>query len=455
MKHMSLSALAAVGVLAGMTAANAADLGGNCCADLEERIAELEATTARKGNRKVSLTVSGWVSQQVTVWDDGVRTKAYVGDIGATISSNVRFTGSAQINSDWSAGYVLHLEARGNEPLAHDNSNVSQDGGVQTLQSFWFVKSNSLGKLSVGKQSSAGDNVAILPDGSGSLLQSLYVLYENNGFNIRNSAGGLTNQHWGDLATCPGLQLGVAADCDGVPNNNVRYDTPVFGGFSASASWGESDIWAVAGRYAGEHSGFKLSGAIGYVETTNTTTSITNPAYPGYFGGGPGLRVSGGSLQLGGYIEHVATGLFFYGAYGKDYNTRVSSWSGKPDGDNFYLKAGIRQKWSPLGHTVLYGLYGENNNKQSIADWDAGITSSNISQWSLGIVQEIDAAAMSMWFVYNNFSASVNCDATRNNGSNEGGCASGYGAGKGLTLGGGRTNFDDFQSFKAGALINF
>lgn len=39
----------------------AADLGGNCCADLEERIAELEATTARKGNRKVSLTSHGWV----------------------------------------------------------------------------------------------------------------------------------------------------------------------------------------------------------------------------------------------------------------------------------------------------------------------------------------------------------------------------------------------------------
>ena len=43
----------------------AADLGGNCCADLEERIAELEATTARKGNRKVSLTIYGWVAQQV------------------------------------------------------------------------------------------------------------------------------------------------------------------------------------------------------------------------------------------------------------------------------------------------------------------------------------------------------------------------------------------------------
>jgi hypothetical protein len=35
----------------------AADLGGNCCADLEEPLAELEATTVRKGNRKVALDV--------------------------------------------------------------------------------------------------------------------------------------------------------------------------------------------------------------------------------------------------------------------------------------------------------------------------------------------------------------------------------------------------------------
>ncbi len=41
----------------------AADLGGDCCADLEERIAELEATTARKGNRKVKLEVSGHVNE--------------------------------------------------------------------------------------------------------------------------------------------------------------------------------------------------------------------------------------------------------------------------------------------------------------------------------------------------------------------------------------------------------
>ena len=50
-----------------MPSAKAADLGGDCCADLEERVAELEATTARKGNRKMSLTISGQVNRSITV----------------------------------------------------------------------------------------------------------------------------------------------------------------------------------------------------------------------------------------------------------------------------------------------------------------------------------------------------------------------------------------------------
>ena len=40
----------------------------------------------------------------------------------------------------------------------------------QHLQSFWFIKSDHLGKVGVGKQSQASDNTAILVDGSGSLV---------------------------------------------------------------------------------------------------------------------------------------------------------------------------------------------------------------------------------------------------------------------------------------------
>ena len=70
-KSVSRIALAAatgffVGGMA-LSTAKAADLGGDCCADLEERVAELEATTVRKGNRKVSVKLSGQVNRAV-IW---------------------------------------------------------------------------------------------------------------------------------------------------------------------------------------------------------------------------------------------------------------------------------------------------------------------------------------------------------------------------------------------------
>src|SRR5882757_6476681 len=115
--------LALVGVLASVLStapALAADLGGNCCADLEERIAELEATTARKGNRKVSLTISGWVGEQVMWWDDGFEKNVYVTGLGTTLATNVKFTGQATIAPGYYAGYVLHLEAIDSDSLTID-----------------------------------------------------------------------------------------------------------------------------------------------------------------------------------------------------------------------------------------------------------------------------------------------------------------------------------------------
>src|SRR5665648_465939 len=67
--------------------AKAADLGGDCCADLEERVADLEATTVRKGNKKVSVTLSGWVVESMNFWDDGRISSFAVGDKDADLAS--------------------------------------------------------------------------------------------------------------------------------------------------------------------------------------------------------------------------------------------------------------------------------------------------------------------------------------------------------------------------------
>ena len=315
MMKYRLGALVAAGVLAGgfATSASAADLGGNCCADLEERIAELEATTARKGNRKVSLTVSGWVGQQVMWWDDGHESNVYVHDLGTTLGSHVKFTGQATIVPGWTAGYVLHLEAISSDSLTMDQTHpsgpalynllattnpatgqghafagegLSAGNGVQVLQSYWFIKSDQLGKVGVGLQSQASDNAAILVDGSGSLVPANWVAFDVRSFFIRvkgsnaltgtGAAAGLNR--WG-LAQACGDMGGVWGDCNGLTEDVVRYNSPTFAGFSVSASWGADDMWDIAARYAGEIHDFKIAAAAAYNEVAQVhgTSTVQQP----------------------------------------------------------------------------------------------------------------------------------------------------------------------------------
>ena len=436
MNKYSLSALVAAGLLAGAaTSASAADLGGNCCADLEERIAELEATTARKGNRKVSLTVSGWVNQQITFWDDGQESNVYIHDLGSTLGSHVKFTGQAAISPGWSAGYVLQIEAINSDGLTTsqdvDNGPAAYVGvasGVQTLQSYWFVKSDQLGKVSVGLQSQASDNTAILVDGSGSLISANWVAYDTNSFGVRLKDGTFTNGlttvnnaagdnpalTWGGAGSCGGMG-GAWGDCNGLTRNVIRYDSPTFAGFSISASWGEDDMWDVAARYAGEFSGFKIAAAAAYNETSDAGM------------GAIGLNESLEYFQAGLYLQHVPTGLFALGNYGV-----LQSDLRPGEGETWYVKAGLRTRLSALGHTVFYGEY-LNNDADGFLAAGTLATASELDVWGLGVVQEIDAAAMSVWLKYRNLSLDSNSVADN--------------------VGGG--GYEDFQYVGVGAIINF
>jgi len=425
--------------------ASAADLGGNCCADLEERIAELEATTARKGNRRVSLTISGWVAEQVMWWDDDEtgESNVYVGGLGTTLSSHFKMTGQATIMPGWSAGYVIHVEVFGSEtllmtnqgratgPNLYDSDILGLGGdtaainfaGVNTLQSFWFIKSDHLGKVGIGLQSQASDNTAILPDGSGSLVPANFVVFDYGGFFTGGTPG-----IWGDEEGC--------SDCNGIPVNNVRYDSPTWRGFSVSASWGEDDFWDVAARYAGEHHGFKVSVAAAYSESTDE--HIITCLGPGGSGlpNAPGCGIIGQPLnsqffQIGAYVQHMHSGLWVYGAYTEHEADPLSGFGPNNFSENevYYIKAGLRRRWHPLGHTVLYGEY-----KRAERERFAGMfVDTEVNLWGLGVVQEIDAAAMSMWLTYRHLSGESNLDGDPFD----------------------RVNLEDFQYAKFGALINF
>src|SRR3984893_3401004 len=117
--------MAASTAIGGARAGDAADLGGDCCADLEERIAELEATAARKGNRKVSVTITGYVSKQILFWDDAVERHGYISDIGPTQATNFRLTGEAAIAPGWKAGYLIRIQ-----DLTDNSMGLSQSTSV-------------------------------------------------------------------------------------------------------------------------------------------------------------------------------------------------------------------------------------------------------------------------------------------------------------------------------------
>jgi predicted porin len=417
-------------------AAGAADLGGNCCADLEERIAELEATTVRKGNRKVALTISGYVAEEITYWDDGGEQNAYLHGLGPTQASNFRFGGQATIAPGWNAGFLIRIQDLSNNPFSRtsgvgvDQNHDELNSGLNTQIAFWYLQSKELGKVSVGKQMHAAKSAVMFTDASGTQLFDNYTFLSGFPQFIIRSGGDLNPAAltWGQLAFCYSQALPLGGDCNGLVMNGVRYDSPTLAGFSVSASWGEDDFWEVAGRYAGEVSGFKLAFGAGYSEMTDegTSGSAVSPAKHSDF------------FQIGGYVQHVATGLFVHGAYGYEDNNdaAVNTSAGIRtafDGEHWYVKAGVRQKWTALGATVVYGDYGQYLDQLGPNALALGATSSTFDRWGGGIAQEIDSAAMTLYLKYQHYEASLS----------------------GASLNAAVTNLDEADFISVGGVVNF
>lgn len=409
MKLTSGAAFAAILGFALISAppARAAELGGNCCADLEERVAELEATTARKGNRKVSLTISGYVAQEVTYWDDGKEDNTYLWGLGPTQATHVKFNGQAQISPGWTAGYMIRVQNIDDNPFGSNQSDTVGNNGLSTQMSYLYLQSKDLGKIAVGKNAQAGKSAAMFTDQSGTQIISNYVLFDGAGFRLRRGNGTLTPVTWGNLGFCYSQARPWGGDCNGIVSNGIRYDSPVFAGFTVSASWAEDDFWEVAGRYAGEVAGFKLAGGIAYSENTSEKTQAPLAPFAGF-------TVKDSSyFQVGGYAQHIATGLFVHVAYGTEDNSGTILLSGATpqDGEHWYVKAGLRQKWSALGHTILWGEYAQYLDQLGPAALKAGATSSDFAKWGGGIAQEIDSAAMTVWLKYRRQEADIDAPA--------------------------------------------
>jgi len=125
--------------------------------------------------------------------------------------------------------------------------------------------------------------------------------------------------------------------------------------------------------------------------------------------------------------------LFNYGHLEYDQNFAINT-AFIPDVETYYVKAGLRRRWHPLGHTIFYGEYLKNDDGGVTSCAGAAgnfCTSTDLDVWGLGVVQEIDAAAMSMWLAYRHGEFDDN------------------------SVGVFATDYEDLDWLRFGALINF
>lgn len=468
----TLSLLAAVGVLlVGGTSAQAADLGGDCCADLEERIAELEATTARKGNRKVKLEVSGQVNEAVLFWDDSVEDNVgvYTNDASRT---RFRFKGDAKIADDWKAGYLLEVGVRSANSKRFNQDFPtgvsSSDTGFDLRHSTWYIDSKKFGRVWMGLTGGAGESITeINVAGTGDVAKFSDVEDMGGDLALRRADGRYSNNATalstggtpvsGPISIRRLIRAGTGNQPgEGRRYNMVRYDTPEIAGFTATANWGADDTWEIGLRYKGEFAGFKMAAGIAYGEATEPTNASGQSGHTVGFECATGSSVSDPECtQLGGSISimHEATGLYanFAAGYMEDDRIKdvLSSVANVDDRHEFWaVEAGLQRKWIPLGKTTVFGQYYQNDggtfssssaviNTTGVAGDAERVLNSEVQVYSLGIMQGLDAAAMNVYAMYRHVEAE----------------ATGYNVGTGAT--GSHVQFEDVDMFMTGAIIKF
>ncbi len=437
------------GLLLGGTAAAAADLGSGCCADLEERIAELEATTVRAGGRKMSLQITGQVSHVIMAWNDGAEKNVYVQE-NAQSQNRIGFQGKARINSEWSAGFRLEFQPRAYRSsfanqLALGASNgqtitAYNTGSASIRHAHWVIESPTYGTFTVGRNFEAAFGTSTIslvnPDGFSGMNGPGFA---NAGFFVRRAGGdrALSALTWQNFAYIRNGDGPTPMDYAHT-NSSVRYTTPfLFGrtktsGLQLSANWGMDDAWTAAVRYAEDFGTFRVAAGFGYSGWTGidrgmcslgaATGTVVLPE--------TGSNVSCYGIQASASILHAATGLYVSGggAQMTDNNAsaallaRSAGVTGNADNSSgaWWLQLGWQARLNGLGNTIFWGQYveyntglGVNNNLlQTVAANDsinsfsapAFLTGTRTGVWGGGVSQEITAAAMTLYAGFHTYS---------------------------------------------------
>jgi hypothetical protein len=394
LKTSSAAALLAVASFALSTQAYAADLGGDCCADLEERVAELEASTVRHANRRVSLTISGYVSEAVMYWNDG-----YTSDVNVimpdTIGGGFTLSAEGKVNADLAVGAVMALNVKFGVPFssggaANDPLTSGIDESKGSLQSYRtksvisvdtqyvYLRSASVGTLSMGYRNStykSFNNGAFDLGGASGINDYMGGAADTAaGIDITDAAGNATGDSW----------YSVLGNVGGTKGMVVRYDSPTFAGFGLSATWGEDDVGAAGLSYSGSFSGTDVVAGVAY--ETNST-NVAND--------------SSNKLTAGASIYNAPSGLYLTGEYNVGYGYGPAAGDTADDMTAYFIKGGWRKNVSGLGETNLYLSYLHAENfLQVAAVGTAGNTEGQA--FTVGAAQDLDSVGATLFLQYDN-----------------------------------------------------
>ena len=260
----------------------------------------------------VKFKASGQVNRAIMFGDDGQGSDVLQVD-GDASGSRFRFKGSEDIGNGMKVGFNFELEAQSNDSEdaslkqggTSPGESPSPDGAFKHGErhiNVWF--SGSWGKVTAGQGSAATDNVAFA-DFNGAWIPVRPESNYGGGIAFRTSAGGSA----GGITA-----IDVTPSYDGGRNDNLRYDTPPLGPFSAAVSVSNNDAWDAMAKVAGAAGGGDYDVRLGYADYENRA-------------GLERWTVSG--------AFKFSQGTGFSLAYGTADFT-----SGAPDGDFFYAKLG-------------------------------------------------------------------------------------------------------------------
>ncbi len=345
----------------------------------------------RKGNQQTTLTVDGWISMAVMMWDDRIDTGTAIVDNGEQ-NSRFRFSGTTRLNEAIRAGFKLEFGLSGNFAGAGGIPSSNCIDQVRTgcgpirpiirTEEIW-IEHRRFGRASIGFASPPSRLV-------------------------KNFAGRIAGAHFWGMDSSPQVGMNLLVRTSGTNGGQLRWrhlidgrvgpfreqvawTSPSFAGLTVSFGAGTDDHWDAALYFKRpDVAGFKIFGALAYLEDRTPAAGLEFTEVKGSVG-----------------AMHNDTGLFawFASASRNFYEIDTVQRAG---GMDWYVQAGLKRRLLAIGPTALAFDYG------SHADIRAGlpvpgtrtfVQTSGAQFYGIGVTQWVAAAAAELYAGWRHYQA--------------------------------------------------